>query len=241
MNGRVTSIILAAMTATYLAAQAPGHAQSVPGAAAEMQIEGTVAEVFGARFVIDSENGRLLVDPNGAAAALPVAPGDRVTALGLLRDRTLTASRIARSDGSVLYQAAPPKPSAASLPEGRIDIEQALAGLQLTPTGPPVRKKHHTEILARMQDGRNVYVSFDRLGRIDEIEDASHDKATLSPPRPLTEADYRELARKAGFEPAGEFEFKKHHAELLTRNRAGELIELHIDRAGYIYKQKWIR
>jgi hypothetical protein len=64
-------------------------------------------------------------------------------------------------------------------------------GASFTPTKPlvpmaracgaPVRKKHHTEILARMPDGRTVYVSLDRSDRLWEIEDAEHDRKRAVP------------------------------------------------------------
>jgi hypothetical protein len=141
--------------------------------------------------------------------------------------------RISGQGGVVLYELA--------VPTGAVGIHATLAAMQLTPIGQPIRKKHHTEIMARMTDGRTVYVSFDRLGRIDEIEDAAHDKRTVVAVRALSRDDYHDIARQAGFEPLEEMEMKKHHAELLTRNRAGEFVELHIDRAGYIYKQAWVR
>ncbi|MFN3349527.1 hypothetical protein [Pseudorhodoplanes sp.] len=232
--------VLAAIALVHLATQAPGQVLLGSGAAPESVIEGPVAEVFGARLIVASERGRILVDPVGRDEALPVVPGEQITATGSLSDQTLAASRITRSDGTILFQAVPQTSPATPATDGRA-ILQALAALQLKPAGPPVRKKHHTEILAVMADGRTVYVSFDRFGRIDEIEDATYNKAAIDAGRGLTEADYREIAKKAGFLPLDDFEVKKRHIELLTRNRAGELVELHIDRSGYIYKQVWVR
>jgi hypothetical protein len=200
-------------------------------------IDGRIAEVFGSRFVLETSDGRVLVEAVGMQKTLIFKAGERVSASGTLADRTLSARRIVGADGTVLHQAPPSVPVAA----GPGDINAALASLQLTPVGPPVRKKHHTEVIARMPDGRTVYVSFDRFGRIDEIEDAAHDKSNVAAPRMLTRSDYLDVARRAGFDPLDEMETKKHHVELLARNRAGELLELHIDRAGTIYKQVWVR
>lgn len=202
-------------------------------------IEGRVAEVFGSRFVVETNEGRILVDPVGLLAPLVVSPDDRVSVTGGMAERTLLAKRITSADGSVLHHRE--EPSLRGGVDDPRDIRAALAALQLTPMGQPVRKKHHTEIMARMSDGRTVFVSFDRFGRVHAIEDAMHDKAAAVSARALSPNDYLDIARRAGFEPLGELETKKHHAELLSRNRTGVLIELHIDRAGYIYKQVWVR
>jgi hypothetical protein len=201
-------------------------------------VEGQIAEVFGSRFIVETDRGRILVDPVELLAPIAVSAGDRVSAEGNLAERTLRARRIVRSDGSVLHAyAGPPVPARM---DGRGDIEATLAALQLTPMGPPVRKKRHTELMARMSNDRTVYVSFDRFGRIAAIEDAVHDKPAVAA-RALSRDDYLDIARRAGFAPLDELEARKHHVELLSRNRAGELIELHIDRAGSIYKQVWVR
>jgi hypothetical protein len=207
------------------------------GGALATTIDGQVAEVFGSRFVLETSDGRILVEPVGMQQAVRLKVGERVSASGTLADRTLSARRIAGADGTVVHQSPPAVPLAV----GSGDIHAVLASLQLTPVGPPVRKKHHTEVTARMPDGRTVYVSFDRFGRIDEIEDATHDKSKVAVARPLVRNDYLDVARRAGFDPLDEMETKKHHVELLARNRAGELLELHIDRAGTIYKQVWVR
>jgi hypothetical protein len=91
-----------------------------------------------------------------------------------------------------------------------------------------------------MADGRSVYVSFDRSGRLWEIEDAVHDRDAAVPRNPAR-ADYDRLAREAGFAPTGGFEEKRRHVEVDVLNRSGERLVLHIDRAGTIYKQVWPR
>jgi hypothetical protein len=210
-----------------------GWTQTVPAAATEVTVDGRIAEVFGRRFILETDRGRILIDPASAQHVLSIAPGDRISATGAIADRTMLPRRISRQDGAVVYELA--------VPTGAAGIHATLAAMQLTPIGQPLRKKHHTEIMARMTDGRTVYVSLDRLGRVDEIEDAAHDKRTVVPARALSRDDYHDIARRAGFEPLEEIEIKKHHVELLTRNRAGEFVELHIDRTGYIYKQAWVR
>jgi hypothetical protein len=204
----------------------------------EITIEGKVAEVFGSRFIVETNRGRILVDPAGILVPLSVSPGDKVTATGNLAQRTLLARRIAGVDGSVLHDYAGP---IRARTVGHGDIVAALAARGLTPIGLPVRKTRHTEIMARMATGRTVFVSFDQFGRIDEIEDAAHDREAVVASRALSRSDYLDIARRAGFDPLDDLEVRLHHVRLLSRNRAGELVELHIDRAGYIYRQVWVR
>jgi hypothetical protein len=49
------------------------------------------------------------------------------------------------------------------------------------------------------------------------------------------------LAANAGFTPEGHIERRKHHAVVPARNKAGEALELHVDKQGYIFKQVWRR
>jgi hypothetical protein len=202
-------------------------AQDAAAEPTEITIEGKVAEVFGSRFIMETDRGRILLDP-----------GDKVSATGSLAQRTLLARRVAGADGSVLHDYA-------GMIRARIvghgDIMAALAARQLTPIGLPVRKTRHTEVMARMANGRTVFVSFDRFGRIDEIEDAAHDREAVVASRALSRSDYLDIARRAGFDPLDELEVRLHHVRLLSRNHASELVELHIDRAGYIYRQVWVR
>jgi hypothetical protein len=144
----------------------------------------------------------------------------------------------------------PPQTSAApSVPRAQVElrptgqprtINDTLAGLSLQPLGEAVRKRHHTEILARMTDGRSVYVSFDLSGRLWEIEDASHDRQAVPEAfMPLTDAELLQKASEAGFAPEAFVERRKHHSVIAARNTAGEPLELHLDRRGYIFKQVW--
>ena len=213
-------------------------AQDAAAEPTEITIEGKVAEVFGSRFIMETDRGRILLDPAGILAPLTLSPGDKVSATGSLAQRTLLARRVAGADGSVLHDYA-------GMIRARIvghgDIMAALAARQLTPIGLPVRKTRHTEVMARMANGRTVFVSFDRFGRIDEIEDAAHDREAVVASRALSRSDYLDIARRAGFDPLDELEVRLHHVRLLSRNHASELVELHIDRAGYIYRQVWVR
>jgi hypothetical protein len=205
-------------------------------------VEGTLTEIFGNRFILESAGERMLVEPFDGRALLSAARGDTVRVEGERAGALITAKRVFRGSEPVLAPG-PDAAAAASAPPPAHPSERGIIavvqGLGLVPIGAPLRKKHHTEILARMPDGRTVYVSFDRSDRLWEIEDAEHDKKSVIP-RGFMRGDYDRIAREAGFTPTGTFEQKREHVELEATNRRGERLELHIDRAGTIYKQIWL-
>jgi hypothetical protein len=210
-------------------------------------LEGKVVEVFGNRFILDAAGERTLVEPSGDQSVLSARVGDDVRVEGHRIGALIRAERVFRGTEPMLAPGRGPAPTALSpsatppvaVPPERTGITAILQDLGITPIGAPVRKKHHTEILARMPDGRTVYVSLDRSDRLWEIEDAEHDKKSAVP-RGLRRDDYARLAREAGFTPTGGFEQKRNHVELEVTNRRGERLELHMDLAGTIYKQIWL-
>jgi hypothetical protein len=218
-----------------------------PGRDGPVILEGKVVEIFGNRFILDAAGERSLVEPTGNQPMLSASVGDNVRVEGQRVGALIRAERIFRGTELVLAPGPDTAPTAlsptitppAAVPPERTGITAILQDLSLTPIGAPVRKKHHTEILARIPDGRTVYVSLDRSDRLWEIEDAEHDKKSAVP-RGLTRDDYARLAREAGFKPNGGFEQKRNHVELEVTNRRGERLELHIDLAGTIYKQIWL-
>jgi RNase P/RNase MRP subunit p29 len=195
-----------------------------------LTVTGRVAEVFANRFILATERERLLVEPADPSMPMVAAAGESVTVEGERFGAVVKAARVDRLPGAVV----------ATPPQGPEDIPAVLRRLGLTAVDAPVTKKHHVEVLARMADGRSVYVSFDRGGRLWEIEDAAHDR-DAAVPRNLSRADYDRLARDAGFSPTGGFEEKRRHVEVDVLNRSGERLVLHIDRGGTIYKQVWPR
>jgi hypothetical protein len=233
-------LILAAQS-TLAQPQPPVASGSVSALSESRSVSGRIAEIFGDRFIMESEGRRLLVEPFDARPdAFGGKPDDRVSVDGVGTGAVLRARKVTREDGQVLLdRAAPPAPSdqGASMPA---QFSATLQRLGLTPVGVALRKKHHTEIAARMADGRTVFVAFDRAGRLLEIEDATHEREKGREDRAQSPTELDAIARAAGFVPTGERERKKHHVEVIARNQAGELLELHIDRSGYIYKQVWL-
>ena len=110
----------------------------------------------------------------------------------------------------------------------------------LTALGEPVRHPKHIEIPARTGTGKTVIVSLDRFGRLDEIEDADRDRERR-PAQSIGPADAERIAREAGYSIREAPEQRKHHYEILATNAKGEILELHMDFAGNIYKQVSVR
>ena len=243
-----------------------------------ISIKGTVADIFGDKFVLEDKSGRILVQtgPAGPQAA-PVRSGETVTVIGVPGDRTFDARKILRESGEIAFDAPPPPPreptgagvdpgprrliggSAPPPPPGappgprgaagdrgpmagqdRENVLRILKDAGLTAMGEPVRHPKHIEIPARTGTGKTVIVSLDRFGRLDEIEDADRDRERR-PAQSIGPTDAERIAREAGYSIREAPEQRKHHYEILATNAKGEILELHMDFAGNIYKQVWVR
>ena len=119
------------------------------------------------------------------------------------------------------------------------DWRSVLAGLKLTPIGEIERKKHHSEVEATLEDGRQVSVTFDRQGRIAEIEDESHEHDHRAAP-PSSEVAL-DAARRAGFQGPTVLEKRKRHIVVRASTSSAETVDLHIDGVARIYRQIWVR
>lgn len=220
-------------------------------------IKGKVAELFGDKFILDDGSGRILIQtgPTGPRT-LSVTSGETVSVVGTPRDKTFDARQILRENGEVVFAAASPPPAAGlappqpdrgragdprGAPVDRSAVDKVLLDMKLTAMGEPVRHPKHIEIPARAADGKLLIVSLDRFGRLDEIEDADHDKERVSESRSIVAADVERIARDAGFTPSEPIERRKRHFEVLATDRNGETVELHVDLGGRIYKQIWVR
>ncbi len=120
------------------------------------------------------------------------------------------------------------------------DWRSVLADLKLKPTGELERRKHHSEVEAVTEDGRAVTVSFDRQGRIAEIEDETHERSER-PATPLDGQAAVEAVRKAGFRDPAVQETRRRSTIVRATTIAGDKVDLHVDAKGWIYRQVWVR
>jgi uncharacterized protein (DUF2249 family) len=115
-----------------------------------------------------------------------------------------------------------------------------LNELKLKAVGPMERHRRHFSTDAQMEDGQRVHVTFDMLGRIAEIERAEFEPSRTAPPI----ADPQPILAKvqeAGFGNPVMSELKRGHAVVRATNQKNEPVELHVDNAGTIYRQIWVR
>ncbi len=152
--------------------------------------------------------------------------------------RALLAALLLASP-AVSAQVLGPRPAGQEQPAAA-DWRDVLTSLKLKPTGELVRRKHHAEVEAVTEDGRAVTVSFDRQGRIAEIEDETHERAERGPTAPDGQAAV-EAARRAGFRDPAVQETRRRSTIVRAATMAGDKVDLHVDAAGWIYRQVWVR
>lgn len=139
---------------TTVAATALALSAALPIAAQDMQLSGTVAEVFGDQIVVTTTEGRLLVTPP-EGADLP-ATGTRIDMTGTRDGATLAATTLTVND-----TAGPADPTEAALPA-------ALQGLGLT----DIRSRaddDDTYYHARLPDGGWLRAEIER-DRLKEVQ-----------------------------------------------------------------------
>lgn len=219
--------------------------------------KGKVVDDFGGKIVIETDAGKLLVEPRGGAAAAKVTTGETLVVTGNASQRVIDATRIVRENGETVFfassTAAPAVNPAPSVPPAAgtfggwaaqdvssAQIQAVLKDHGLTQVGTAERKKRHIEIPTRSADGRNVIASLDLFGRIWEIEDAEHDNKTV-PVQLTSETQAANVITQAGYSTPRAIERRKHHFEVLTTSRSGEPMEIHVNLAGHIYKRVWVR
>jgi hypothetical protein len=119
------------------------------------------------------------------------------------------------------------------------DWRAAPDALKLRPIGGSERKREHSEVEALTEAGRRVSVTFDRQGRISEIEDEEHEHPQG---RLLQDGSGAvEAVRKAGFGNPFLIDAKRRHAVVRGTMNTGDAVNLHVDADGFIYRQIWVR
>jgi len=126
-------------------------------------------------------------------------------------------------------------------PADSASIQRTVEAAGFRIAGSPVRHDKHTEIPVRDARGRAWVVWLDRFGRMEEAEIVDYDEARV-PDRPaFAIGEVGRHAAAEGFSPRAQATAKRHHFEILASNQRAELVELHIDFAGQVYKVVWVR
>lgn len=264
LSAPLAGLMSAVIAGGTLIGTLPASAQAVPAGAAtgETVVQGRILDRFGDRLLIEGLAGRILVDVQAVPGqAADLAPGQAVVVEGMLSTRVLQARRIAAAEGRTPTVGSPVVPPPASVATGapmtpptgseaqlvsRIPLEAGAVDATLQAAGfavigAPVRDGKDTQVAVRDSQGRGWTASLDRFGRLGEAELADYDDDDV-PERPgFAAQEVIQTVAREGFQARGPVERHHDHFEILALNRRSELIELHVDFAGQIYKQVWVR
>jgi hypothetical protein len=120
-------------------------------------------------------------------------------------------------------------------------VRASLEGTGFAAAGNPVRYEQDMEIPVRDSEGHIWTAWLDRSGRTSEIEIVDYDEDKVPEAPAFNPADLPKMIAKEGFQARGAVERRPEHFEIRAVNKRSELVELHIDFAGQIYKQVWVR
>lgn len=132
-------------------------------------IKGKVTDIFGDKFVLEDQSGRILVQTGPLGSQnLSVTAGEMLTVTGQPRGRTFDARQIQRENGDTVFAAPQPSvavgaalpansPPAAGSAESRLGLYRDLIVRLLKDndiTGEAVRHPKHIEIPGRTNSGK---------------------------------------------------------------------------------------
>ncbi|QCI66891.1 hypothetical protein [Phreatobacter stygius] len=263
LSAPLAAVVSAVIAGGALAGSTPAVAQPASiETASETVIQGRILDRFGDRLLVDGPAGRILVDLQAVPAqAGALATGQAVRAEGVLSGKVLQARRIAAAEAGPAISGppnaaslAPPVAMAPVLPLSETEmrlaagmpldagaIGQTLEAAGFAIVGAPIRDGKDTEVAVRDGQGRRWIASLDRFGRLDEVELEDYDDDRV-PRRPgFAGPELVQMVARLGFQARGPAEPHDDHFEILVLNGRSELIELHVDFAGQIYKQVWVR
>lgn len=224
-NILATSVLVTSLTAAAIAyGQTPiGQLNTAQG----VTISGTVADIFGNKFVIEDASGKMLVE-NGPEwfRKIEVTRGEKLTVIGRPDGGSFEAFAIVRADGT------------------RIEVRPARG-----PAPWAGGKKSAVTDGPDVQDSKEPLPLHERVAR--EVERERHGPAAYSKHwkgkkgpahvSPSDELPYREILttlEKNGYTNIHDVDRKRHHYEFDATNRFGERVEVHVDFSGNVYKEE---
>ncbi len=247
-----TTAALLTLVASPLMAQTPIGSLPQRGG---MTIEGTVSDVFGNRFVLQDDSGRVLVETGpDRNRRLDIKPGEKLRVVGRSDDGGFDAFTIRRADGSEIVLRSPddkrpraegpgprgegpgpkrearrgpppPMPAAAISTDG---VLKAITDAGYKPEGAPERHPRHFEVDAVNADGERVRVHADLDGRVyREV----WDRGRGFDERP-SEAEARRFAETGGYTIVGPLEAHPRHYEVLATDANGRQVRLKLHADG---------
>lgn len=135
-----------------------------------------------------------------------------------------------------------PGPRVAGANETEIALASAtLKGTGFAAAGDPVRHEQDMEVPVRDAEGHNWVAWLDKAGRASEVELVDYDEDKVPEAPVFKPEELPDMIAKDGFQARGEAERRLEHFEIRAVNQRSELVNLHVDFAGQIYKQVWVR
>jgi uncharacterized protein YdeI (BOF family) len=246
----------AALGQTQPPAPAPAQTQTPIGSLATTQgvtIRGAVTDVFGNKFVVEDQSGRVLVETGPAwHSRVQMEVGETVTVTGEPDEGGFDAFTIQRANGETVTIREPGRrPPWAGGPDrgpgrdrdrderrGAVDpaaVERVTAMLADAGFGAPRLEEadgRHLEFVAEAGPGVIVEIETYRDGRLRDVEadDEVADRAGLE--RLLPEGLRAQVAAQ-GVTVIEEAKFRDRHVEIEGRNASGAEIELRLAAEGY--------
>ncbi|MDF1601115.1 hypothetical protein PZ895_15240 [Mesorhizobium sp. YIM 152430] len=261
-----STFVSAALIAALIAA-APASAQTAIGdlnASREITIEGRVTDVFGNKFVLEDDSGRVLVETGPAWwRSTEVSVDENLTVIGEPgASRTFDAFKIRHGDGREIVIREPNMPppwAGQESREGRAVDDDTDRRLQRRADTDDQRQidaalSRGIDLKKITEDAGYVFgYDVDRKKNHYEVEAYSADGVEVELHIDFTgnirriamddptydQAGLRQIVENAGYQWRGDVDRKKKHYEVEAVNRYGERVELHVDYSGEIYKEKW--
>lgn len=213
-------------------------------------IEGRVGEVFGNRFILEDDNGRVLVEAQGELpAGTVIGTGDTLVIIGTDTPNGFLASAISRDDGTELLAAPRPTdmpapaaaPAAPGTPAPTANLDEAGAKAAVEAMGfsevrLDERGRNHFEFKGRDADGRQVEVELARDGSLRKLDVDDDARARSVDLLALLPDDLATAARAAGMIDLHDYEAGPRHHKLEGFTEAGHEFEIEFALDGTLRK-----
>ncbi|MGE0723310.1 MAG: hypothetical protein AB7O45_02985 [Alphaproteobacteria bacterium] len=192
---------------------------------AGITISGTVADVFGNKFVLQDDSGKVLVESGPRwRQRVEVKPGEKVSVTGRPGDGTFEAFSITLADGRKIEVRPTEGPMRGSHGVGHHGAHGAGHG----PHGGGHHGSHGQDMRGPGMPGAGPGGpgGYGRGPRL------------MAPSEEKSRSEILDLLRAAGYRDLDDVDRKRHHYEVEAVNRYGEKVEVHVDFAGNIYREK---
>lgn len=212
-------------------------------------VEGEVQERFGNDFILESNGERLLVR-NPGSTPLTISEGDTVTVTGHQHEGAIQAHHIADSEGlSLTAPATTPgmmrfeRPTMAQGYPYQADTAALETQLQALGFGQIYHiepKSSHVKVHTTASNGLPVEVKFEHNGSFREwhIKRPGHSRPRQGEWGTVPMVEINQRVQQQGYTNPRIVDGKGRHLEVMAHNSRGEAVELHVDYAGQVYREK---